>query len=131
MLIRFFREEAFSTPNTMIIQHCRALVQLGSCGLFIAESSGQAIGIATVSMQYGIEYGWLGEMDDLYVVPSHRGMGVARELVVAVETFLKQQGASGYQVTLTPHSEKTRGLREFYGKLGFSTEGREIFHREL
>ena len=89
------------------------------------------MGIATVSMQYGIEFGWLGEMGDLYVLPNRRGIGIARKLVDAVEDFLKTRGAAGYQVTVTPHARQIHAMTDFYRKLGFKGEGREILHRQL
>jgi GNAT superfamily N-acetyltransferase len=130
LLIRFFREEAFSTPENIIRSHCREMLEVETCGLFIAEADGKPAGIATVSMQFGIEFGWLGEMGDLYVLPAHRGQGVARALIHGIEDFLQSRGASDYQVTLTTHSQ-SQGLRDFYSKLGFAQEGREILYRKF
>ena len=130
LLVRFFREEAFSTPANVIRSHCRKMAEVETCGLFIADAAGKPSGVATVSMQFGIEFGWLGEMGDLYVLPTRRGQGVARALVLAVEDFLQRRGAAGCQVTLTQHSQRY-GLREFYSRLGFAQEGREILYRKL
>jgi ribosomal protein S18 acetylase RimI-like enzyme len=131
LLIRFFREEHFTTQADLIRRHCRHLATVDSCGLFVAEKAGDAVGVATVSMQYGIEFGWLGEMGDLYVLPASRGIGIARELIRAVEEFLKARGAAGYQVTLTPYAQSAHGMLEFYRKFGFAGEGREILYRHL
>ena len=62
-------------------------------------------------MQFGIEFGWIGEMGDLYVLPEMRSQGVARGLVAAVETFLITKGAAGYQITLTSHAKEVRSLQ--------------------
>ena len=131
LLIRFFREEAFTTPAGVIRSHCRIFADTETCGLFIAETPSSLGGVATVSMQYGIEFGWLGEMGDLYVLPAVRGLGIAHELVRAVEEFLRMRGVSAYQVTVTPRSKQVHRLKEFYLKLGFSQEGREILYRLL
>jgi GNAT superfamily N-acetyltransferase len=130
LLVRFFREEAFTTPESLICSHCRKMLEVETCGLFIADATGEPCGIATVSMQFGIEFGWLGELGDLYVVPARRGQGIAGALVQAVEGFLQARGAAGYQVTLTQHSQK-RGLKQFYSRLGFVQEGREILYRKF
>jgi len=82
-------------------------------------------------MQFGIEFGWLGEMGDLYVLPVLRRQGMARALIDAIEDFLKIRGAVGCQVTLTPHSRETHGLKDFYLNLGFAEEGREVLYRRL
>ncbi|HEY7763380.1 MAG TPA: GNAT family N-acetyltransferase [Aestuariivirgaceae bacterium] len=132
LLVSFFREEGFATPVDLIRFHCRQMLGLDICGLFLAETADEGpAGVATVSLNFGIEYGWLGEMGDLYVVPACRGRGIARALVQAVESFLRLRGATGYQVTVTPHARRTYELEKLYIRLGFAAEGREILFREL
>ncbi len=45
---------------------------------FVATASGQSVGVATISLDFGIEFGWSAEMGDLYVLPEWRGHRVAR-----------------------------------------------------
>ncbi len=94
LLCRFFSEEGFDTAPETIAAHVRQLAGIEACGLFIAEDRGKTIGVATVSMEFGIEYGWWAEMGDLYLVPEYRGQGLSRQMVGAVETFLKDRGCS-------------------------------------
>ena len=129
LLIRFFREEAFDTPDDVIRKHTARMAAIEACGLFIAEANGEGIGVATISMEFGIEFGWSGEMGDLYVLPAWRGKSVSQELVAAVEAFLKERGAKGYQVTVTPYAEEAHELRGYYRKLGFASEGRLILYK--
>jgi GNAT superfamily N-acetyltransferase len=107
------------------------MATLDVCGLFQAEAGGTVIGVATVSMDYGIEFGWSAEMGDLYVLPEWRGSGTSRALVNAVEDFLRSRGAHGYQVTVTPFAEEHHALKQFYDKLGFDNEGRVILWKDL
>lgn len=130
LLQRFFREEAFTTPNETIAAHVARMLSLEQCAVILAEQAGEAVGVATVSMEFGIEYGWSAEMGDLYVVPQHRGRGVSRALVGAAEGWLRAMGAAGYQVTVTPHGADAE-LRRFYLGLGFSAEGRELLYKRL
>lgn len=131
LLIRFFREEGFDTPPQTIRANCRTLAEQESCALFVAETGHSPVGVATISLNFGIEYGWLGEMGDLYVLPEFRSRGVARGLVFEVEKFLSSRGASGYQVTVTPYARRAHALQHFYAKLGFGAEGREILYKHL
>jgi GNAT superfamily N-acetyltransferase len=131
LLIRFFREEGFDTPDAAIRANTSRMAAIEACGLFIAEADAQAIGVATISMEFGIEFGWSGEMGDLYVVPNWRGRGVSQALVAAVEAFLTERDANGYQVTVTPYAEEAHGLQSYYRKLGFASEGRLILYKRL
>lgn len=131
LLIRFFREEGFDTPDEVIRRHTAIMAGLDNCGLFIAEILGKAIGVATISLEFGIEFGWGAEMGDLYVLPEWRGKGLSRQLVLAIEDFLKGRGASVYQVTVTPYAQEAHDLTRFYDRLGFDSEGRFILAKKL
>lgn len=131
LLQRFFREEGFDTADDVIGRNVRKMVDIETCGLFVAEAEGAATGVATVSMEFGIEYGWSAEMGDLYVLPEWRGRGVSRLLVKAVEEFLIARGAAGYQVTVTRHAAEAHDLARFYRALEFQDEGRVLLYRRL
>ena len=83
LLQRFFREEGFATSNDVIAQRTQILASLETCLLLVAEKDGVAIGVATLSSEFGIEYGWWAELGDLYVVPPERGQGIAQALIAA------------------------------------------------
>jgi GNAT superfamily N-acetyltransferase len=131
LLQRFFRAEGFDTPDAAIARNAQTMATLEICGLFVAEQNGKTVGVATVSLEFGVEYGWSAEMGDLYVVPEARGQGVSTQLVHAIETFLLSKGAAGYQVTVTPHAAQHHDLTKFYQRLGFDAEGRMILYRRL
>lgn len=131
LLGRFFAEEGFSTSREVIAQNTKILVGLPNCGLFTAEDGGMVIGVATVSLEFGIEFGWSAEMGDLYVLPEWRGKGASRLLVSGVEALLRARGVAGYQVTVTPFAEAHHALGQYYEKLGFASEGRLILYKRL
>jgi GNAT superfamily N-acetyltransferase len=131
LLVRFFREEQFDTPDETIIANTQRMAAIDLCGLFLAEAGGDAVGVATVSIEFGIEYGYSAEMGDLYVVPELRGRGVSRRLVEAVENYLRAMGAPVYRITLTPYGETAHGLAQFYAALGFENEGRLILTKTV
>lgn len=131
LLQRFFREEGFDTPDDVIASNAAGMAALDSCALLVAEDGGQAIGVATVSMEFGIEFGWSAEMGDLYVLPEWRGIGLSRQIVAAAETWLRGKGATGYQVTVTPFAEAHHGLGRYYATLGFEGEGRLILYKRI
>jgi GNAT superfamily N-acetyltransferase len=131
LLMRFFREEGFDTPDDVITRNTRTLASLQECGLFVAEAKGETVGVATVSLDFGIEFGWSAEMGDLYVVPEWRGKGMSRALVDAIERFLKLKGVSSYRVTVTSFAEEHHALTKYYALLGFHAEGRKELSKHL
>jgi GNAT superfamily N-acetyltransferase len=131
LLQRFFAEEGFDTPAETIAANLGAMANLEVCGVFVASDGGAVIGAATVSMNFGIEYGWQGEIGDLYVLPARRGEGVGRALIAAAEDFMRAKGAKSYQVTVTPFTEALHGAKSLYAKLGFVDEGRMLLIKQL
>ncbi|PZF76848.1 hypothetical protein DK847_10285 [Aestuariivirga litoralis] len=130
LLQRFFREEGFTTPDETILANLHKMLKMEHCAVLLAENAEEAVGVATVSMDFGIEYGWSAELGDLYVLPRHRGRGIARQLIGAAEDWLRGMGATGYQVTVTPHGADA-DLRRFYLSLGFEDERRALLYRML
>ncbi len=131
LLQKFFREEGFDTPAEVLAAHVRQLAGLDACGLFVAIADGETIGVATVSLEFGIEFGWSAEMGDLYVVPKWRGRGVSKHLIEGVEAFLRSKQVAGYEVTVTPFSSEQHDLEAYYEKFGFVDEGRIILWKQL
>ena len=58
-----------------------------------------------------IEWGRLGEIGDLYVLPEARGNGIARRLVQAAIDWRRARGCSAVEATTTPLGEAAHGLR--------------------
>lgn len=131
LLQRFFAEEGFTTPPAVIAERVQMLAGLDTCLLITAESDDTVVGVATASMEFGIEFGWWAEMGDLYVLPDARGLGVAKLLVDGIEDWLRSRGVAGYQVTVTPDGEDHHGLSAYYRKLGFAGDGRLLLFKDL
>jgi GNAT superfamily N-acetyltransferase len=131
LLLRFFAEEGFTTDQATIAANVRTLAGLETCALFVAEADGACVGVATVSLEFGVEFGWWAEMGDLYVIPEARGRGVSLALVAAIEDFLRQRRIPGYQVTVTPDSGARHGLKDYYRRLGFAGDGRLLLFKRL
>jgi aminoglycoside 6'-N-acetyltransferase I len=131
LLIRFFREEGFATAPDGIARNLEAMLEDPSCWLALARSGGAAAGIVTVSIMRMVEHGLVAELGDLYVLPEHRGRGVARSLVAAAASWSRARGCSAIVVTVTPEGEARHRLSGFYDRLGFATTGRTIRERRL
>ena len=131
LLLRFFAEEGFDTPADTIARRAAEMAANDACGLFLAEEAGVAIGVATVSLEFGIEFGWSGEMGDLYVVPERRGKGCR------AGTYRRHRGvaerARRYRLPGHRHALRPAAPTQscYYMKLGFKGEGRLILRKTL
>jgi GNAT superfamily N-acetyltransferase len=124
LLIRFFREEGFATPPAQIADNLDLMLADPSCWCAVAIRGGMVQAVVTVSMVRYIEWGRLGEIGDLYVLPEHRRNGLARRLIGAAKAWCRDQGCSAVAVTITPIGEERHRLSRFYCKLGFELSGR-------
>lgn len=126
LLERFYREEGFGTPPPLIAANLRAMVDDSSCWAGLAESGGAFVGVVTVTTMLYVEWGRLGEIGDLYVLPAHRGQGVARALVDTSLEWCRGRGCTTGCVVVTRDGDQRHNLAEFYAGLGFEQTGRTV-----
>jgi GNAT superfamily N-acetyltransferase len=131
LLQQFFREEQFDTPSETVAAHARRMYELQDhCLMLLAWADGLPVAVATLSMDFGIEFGWQAEIGDLYVVPSARGQGLATHLVEKSIAWARGRGAKSAAVTVTPHGAD-QGLDRFYRALDFQSDGRRLLLRRV
>jgi GNAT superfamily N-acetyltransferase len=124
LLVRFFREEGFATPPPRIEENLERMLSDPSCWCALAVKDGVAQAIITVSTVLYVEWGRLGEIGDLYVLPEHRSCGLARRLIERAKEWCRAQGCTAVSVTITPLGEQRHRLSRFYAALGFEQTGR-------
>jgi GNAT superfamily N-acetyltransferase len=124
LLERFFREEGFATPPPLIAENFDRMLSDPWCWCALAVADGTALAVMTVSSVLYVEWGRLGEIGDLYVLPAHRRRGVARLLVERAKDWCRVHGCSAVAVTITPIGEQHYRLSKFYARLGFELSGR-------
>lgn len=124
LLARFFREEEFATPLSRIAQNFDRMLADPYCWSALAVDGETTQAIITVSTVLYVEWGRLGEIGDLYVLPEYRRNGLARRLVEHAKAWCRAQGCSAVSVTITPAGERRHRLGRFYAALGFAQSGR-------
>src|SRR4051812_10388732 len=81
----------------------------------LAERHGAALGLA---MFYPTFSSWAGRpglfLEDLYVRPAARGLGVGRRLLAELARLARQQGATRIDLAVRDGNQ----ARDFYGRLG-------------
>jgi len=126
LLHRFFQEEGFSGDRSVIAANLDRMRRDDNHWVAVALNKGHFVGIVTVTSMLYIEWGRLGEIGDLYVLPEARGNGIARRLVQASIDWCRDQGCNAVEVVTTPLGEAAHGLSNFYSRLGFAATGRTI-----
>lgn len=84
----------------------------------VAEADGMVIGMAVITERYCA--GWAGSLfaiDDLFVVPEHRGRGVGEALLAGAARYAVERGAPFVELTVRDDNRAAIGL---YAKTGFA-----------
>lgn len=89
-----------------------------SC-LYVAESGGEIAGFLSGELREGSPAfspkTWAA-VEDVYVVPELRSLGIGRDLFEAFQEWAHQKGATGVSLQVAAGN---RRAREFYERLGF------------
>ena len=87
--------------------------------LFVAVSGDETVGFISGELREGSpafrSKTW-ASVDDVYVLPDHRSLGVGRALVATVSAWAGEKGASGVSLQVAAANERAR---KFYDELGF------------
>lgn len=131
LLKRFFCEEGFKSPAIGLEAAFKDMLKDPNGAVFIARLEGKAVAVATVTLSIGLEYGRSAELDDLYVLPESRGIGVARAMIEAVAAWSTSKGVSALLLTVTRAGEEKHDLINYYARQGFNNSGRLILERHI
>jgi ribosomal protein S18 acetylase RimI-like enzyme len=95
------------------------LVQHGGARVFLAHVAGQPAGVAICLLGFSTFKGRpLLNIHDIAVAPQHRGQGIGRELLAAVEAHARQIGCC--KVTLEVRSDNAVAMQA-YRRAGFQS----------
>ena len=128
---RFFLEEGFELPPEGLGPRVERYLETDGHAVFAAWRGGRPVAFATAAAGFGLEYGWVAELEDLYVLPTERRKGIARRLIDLVVGWAADRGCSAVLVTVTPVGERSHGLSAFYERLGFADRGRRLLERPV
>ncbi|HSF85867.1 MAG TPA: GNAT family N-acetyltransferase [Acidimicrobiia bacterium] len=127
LLTQFFAGEGFSTPPETIAARVPEFLGQPGNAAFLAVDGEEVVGVSTVTSTFGVERGHSAEIEDLYVVPSHRGRGIATSLLGEAMMWSTQEGFETLEVVVTPDDPARReSLIRWYGRLGFRKTSRQV-----
>jgi GNAT superfamily N-acetyltransferase len=95
--------------------------------VFVAKNdTGEILGILTLAESFAIyANGNYGIINEMYVSPQYRSLGIGAMLVDASKEFGRQRGWARIDVT-APESERWERTRRFYEKEGFAFTGPKL-----
>ena len=94
LLVRFFREEGFATPEVDIRARVPPFLAEPANHLLVAQAGPAVVAVATVTTTFGFEVGRYAEIEDLYVIPEHRRQRWATRLVEAAVEWCRRRGCA-------------------------------------
>jgi ribosomal protein S18 acetylase RimI-like enzyme len=86
---------------------------------FVAEHAGRTVGFISGELREGsptFQAKTWASVDDVFVEPDNRNLGVGRALLECVKEWAKQRGADGVSLQVAAANERGR---KFYEDLGF------------
>ena len=128
----FYDEDGFTTSDDDLDRNFRALFGAEtSAHICLAVRDGSAIGFALTTTDLILESGLVAELQDLYVMPAHRGSGVGTRLMDESQQWAKQRGAALLEIVVAPNGQDVSRLFDYYATKGFRDEGRRLLTLEL
>ncbi|MCA0996616.1 GNAT family N-acetyltransferase [Alloyangia pacifica] len=125
----FFAEDGISVDPEAIRTNLHRMLQDDRACIFVAEAGANIVGMASGILTFGVEFGCSAEVEDLYVVPSFRGRGLAKALLNCVLDWADSRGAAEIILVVTEEAERNQGLTGFYEGFGFKDAKRITMYR--
>ena len=112
----------------LVLQRLLAEPRLGA--IWVAESDAGLVGYLVAVLVLSVEHhGFMGEIDEFFVVPEARASGIGTQLLAAAETALATRGCVRLQLQL---GAANAAARAFYQRRGYTVRaGYELLDKPL
>jgi GNAT superfamily N-acetyltransferase len=124
-----FDEHRIALNVSALTQAVHGLVSGEGRGVALTAHDPNPIGVAVLAYTWTLEHGGLvAWLDELYVVPEHRGRGVGRALLRRALDIAKDGGC--HAVDLEVDSDHARA-EHLYGRAGFTVLARRRWTKRI
>lgn len=126
----FYAESDFPLAKGPAARAFERLLDAPALGaVWIMEDEGQPAGYVVLTVGYSMEFGGLrGFVDDLFVHPRFRRVGLATEALAAVQHECTNRGVRALLVETGPDNDRARRV---YQRSGFEDSGRLLLSLAL
>ncbi len=127
---QFYRGESYPFDRSRARNALIPLLEDPAKGLaFVLREDGIAVGYAVLTLGWSLEY--LGRdafVDELFVIPSHRGRGLASRALDALERACRELDVRALHLEVERDNRTARGL---YEKRGFRDNKRLLLTKRF
>jgi aminoglycoside 6'-N-acetyltransferase I len=128
----FYAEDGFTTPVWQLRENLLVLLDSDSARVAVAcRQNDEVLGFAITTLSFGLEYGRLAELEDLFVLPAHRRSAIGSALINDSADWARSRGCRALELVVAPHGANVDHLFNYYARQGFTSEGRQILSRDL
>ena len=125
LFAQFFAEDSFDIALENLPTAIAAMLNDPGSAIFVAWCGVDAIAVATVTTtSHGLEFNRHAELEDLYVLPEARRVGVGGVLINRVKQWCRQRECNVLSIIVTEDAQANRNLIAYYQKQGFQPSKR-------
>jgi GNAT superfamily N-acetyltransferase len=128
----FYAEDGFTTPVSELRDNLVVLLDSENARVAVAcAPNDEIVGFAITTLSFGLEDGCVAELEDLYVRPTNRRIGIAGALIDDSAKWAASRGCRRLELVVAPNGNDVAHLFGFYARRGFVDEGRRLLGRSL
>jgi GNAT superfamily N-acetyltransferase len=117
LLVAQMQEHRVQTSTTRLRDVLNGVLRDADRGfIFVAKDEGRVVGVAYLAVILSVEHsGPVGWLEELYVVPAHRGTGIGTTLLEAVLVQAHERGLVAIDLEVDAEHQRAASLYERFG----------------
>ena len=131
LAVAFYAEDGFGTGEHTLRGNLSVLLASPAARVAVVQSGAELLGFAATTTTFGLEYGLVAELEDLFVVPTARHHGLGGRLIADSVAWAREQGCQRLEVIVAPNGHDVGHLFDYYLAHEFVDEGRRLIGRPL
>ena len=130
LMSEFYAESDYRLDPRRAAEAFRSLIADGRLGhAWLLESGREAVGYLVVTLGFSMEYGGPDAfVDDLYIRPQYRGLGIGTQALEEARTFCVASGVRAVHIEVGHDNAAAKAL---YRKVGFEDTKRQLLTLRL